>query len=151
MRRAILAGLAAVSLVAAADGMYKWVDEKGVTHYSESPPPDDPTGKKATKLDIKPNGPSGPSKEFDWKAKELDSRTQNVQKVQEQREQEAKDAKEALHRKQLCNEALRQVNIYQQAIPVYTLNDKGERVYVEDADREKKIEDGRERMRKYCD
>jgi hypothetical protein len=149
MRRAVLAGLAAVSLVAAADGMYKWVDEKGVTHYSESPPPDDP--RKATKVDIKPNGPSGPAKEFDWKQKELDSRQQNVQKVQEDREREAKEAQEARQRKVACQQAMRTVTTYQQQVPIFSINDKGERVYVEDADRAQKIEDARERMRKNCD
>ncbi len=36
--------------------MYKWVDENGKVHYSDSPPP----GKKAKKLDLKINSISGP-------------------------------------------------------------------------------------------
>lgn len=36
--------------------MYKWVDENGKVHYTDSPPP----GKKAKKLDLKINSISGP-------------------------------------------------------------------------------------------
>ncbi len=36
--------------------MYKWTDENGKVHYSDSPPP----GKKAKKLDLKINSISGP-------------------------------------------------------------------------------------------
>ena len=151
MRAAILAGLACVSFIAAAEGMYKWVDDKGVTHYSESPPPDDVTAKKATKIDIKPTAPSEPGKVFNWKQKEQDSRTQNVQKVQEDREREAKEAQVTAQRKQLCQEALRQVNFLSQQVPVYSVNDKGERVYVEDDVRATRIADAQEKMRKYCD
>jgi glutaredoxin len=37
--------------------MYKWTDENGKVHYSDSPPP---AGKKVKKLDLKVNSISGP-------------------------------------------------------------------------------------------
>jgi len=152
VRRIVLPALLAASLclAAAAEGIYKWVDEKGVTHYSESPP-DEASGKKATKVDIKASGPADAGKPYDWKAKELDSRTQSVQKNQEERAKAEAEAKATSERKQMCQQAMRQVSFYQQQVPVYTLNDKGERVYVEDDDRAKKIEDAQARMRQYCD
>jgi glutaredoxin len=52
----LLVGLAAFSVPSAAD-MYKWVDENGKTHYTDSPPP----GKKAKKLDLKINTITGPA------------------------------------------------------------------------------------------
>ena len=45
----LVAGLA-LSTAAPAQKMYKWVDEKGVTHFSENPPPD---GTKATTVEPK--------------------------------------------------------------------------------------------------
>jgi glutaredoxin len=36
--------------------MYKWIDENGKVHYTDSPPP----GRKAKKLDLKINSISGP-------------------------------------------------------------------------------------------
>jgi hypothetical protein len=151
MRRAIIAGIALVSAAALAD-MYKWVDEKGITHYSESPPPDEATAKKATKMELKVVPPSSPdAKPYDWKAKEADSRTQNVQKVQEERAKAEAAAKVTAERKQQCEAAVRQVNLYQQQVPIYSMNDKGERSYVEDADRASRLEAAQDRMRKYCD
>ena len=47
--------LIAAAPVVPAD-MYKWTDENGKVHYSDSPPP----GKKAKKLDLKINSISGP-------------------------------------------------------------------------------------------
>ncbi len=150
MRCALFAAIAFASVAAFADGIYKWVDEKGVTHYGEAPPDDD-KGKKATKMDIKTNPAPISSGNVDWKAKELESRTQNVQKVQEERAQAAKDAEEAKQRKAQCQAAMRQLNLYSQQVPVYNINDKGERVYVEDADRQRRMDDARDTMRKYCE
>jgi len=36
----IIIGTACLALSAAADKVYKWVDQQGVTHYSEQPPAD---------------------------------------------------------------------------------------------------------------
>ena len=56
MKTFALALLAArIALPAFAD-MYKWIDENGKVHYTDSPPP----GKKAKKLDLKINSISGP-------------------------------------------------------------------------------------------
>ena len=52
MWKALLPALALVALPAAAQ-MYKWVDEKGVTHYSEKPPADG----RGKALDIKTQDP----------------------------------------------------------------------------------------------
>lgn len=54
-RIAILMLLATLVTAALAD-MYKWVDENGKVHYTDSPPP----GKKAKKLDLKINTFSAP-------------------------------------------------------------------------------------------
>ncbi len=150
MRAVLFALLSSLSFALCAEGIYKWVDDKGVTHYSESPP-DEASGKKATKVDIKAPPPSDAGKVYDWKAKELESRSQGVQKGQEERQKAEAEAKLAAERKQKCRAAMGQVSFYQQQVPVYTLNDRGERVYVEDDDRSKKIEDAQERMRKFCD
>ena len=52
MWKALLPALALIALPAAAQ-MYKWVDERGVTHYSEKPPADG----RGKALDIKTQDP----------------------------------------------------------------------------------------------
>jgi type IV secretory pathway VirB10-like protein len=149
MRLIALLCFGALSLAAAAEGMYKWVDENGKTHYSDSPPPDD---KKATKIDIKPTPPSGPvTQQPDWKQKELDQRTQHIQKEQADKAKSAKDEKEQAERHDRCVEARRRLNILQAGRPVFTVNDKGERIYLEDADRARETEALKDRIDKNCD
>jgi glutaredoxin len=58
-KHAVIATLAILVLVPLAPfaDMYKWVDENGKVHYTDTPPP----GKKARKLDLKVNSISGPA------------------------------------------------------------------------------------------
>ncbi|MEO8005212.1 MAG: glutaredoxin family protein [Betaproteobacteria bacterium] len=53
---ACLVSMLLVAAGLAVADMYKWVDESGKTHYTDSPPP----GKKAQKLDLKINSIAGP-------------------------------------------------------------------------------------------
>jgi hypothetical protein len=130
--------------IAAAAQMYKWIDEKGVTHYSETPPPDG----KAAKVDIRPaTGASSTSAGGDWKQKELDSKQQRIQKDQnEQQEQKQSSA-----RYNNCAEAQRQLAIAQQPRPLYQVNDKGEKISLDDKDRDREIAGWQANVKKYCE
>ena len=77
MRR-IAAALAAVAALAASgQAMYRWVDEKGVTHFSQHPPPDG----KAQKVEVKPSGPAPRAVPPDtWKQRDLDSRARRLER-----------------------------------------------------------------------
>lgn len=56
LQRPIFAALIAVAVTASGSAMaqvvYKWVDEKGVTHYAEEPP----AGRSSRQVDITPSG-----------------------------------------------------------------------------------------------
>jgi hypothetical protein len=146
MIRILLASLLLAAWPAAAQ-MYKWVDEKGVTHYSETPPADG----KGTKVDVKPSGPAASREAPDWKQRELDSRRDRILKEQKDQVQEAREHNAAAARKNRCAEAQRQLKIVQAPRPVYTRNEKGEKVYLEDADRVREIEGWKEHVRNNCD
>lgn len=53
-RKLILLLLAVAVVAAAAAGVYKWVDEQGTTHYSETPP----TGKKSEEMKLPESPPA---------------------------------------------------------------------------------------------
>jgi hypothetical protein len=130
--------------IAAAAQMYKWVDEKGVTHYSETPPPDG----KAAKVDIRPatGGGSTPAG-GDWKQRELESKQQRIQKDQDQQQEQ----KQSSARYNNCTEAQRQLAIAQQPRPLFQVNDKGEKVYLDDKDRDREIAGWQANVKKYCE
>ncbi|HUL94517.1 MAG TPA: DUF4124 domain-containing protein [Usitatibacter sp.] len=139
--------LALVSLLASCaclaawgEGMYKWVDEKGVTHYSESPPPE---GTASKKLEVK----AGEGKEADWHKKLQDYNQQKLLKEQAERQQAAK---EQGNRQAQCKRAQEALDTLNNSRRVYHLDDKGQRVYVDDEQRQKEIEMWQERARSAC-
>lgn len=147
MMRALLLSLALLSFAAAAQ-MYKWVDEKGVTHYSETLPPD----AKGAKVDIKPaTGDGTPASATDWKQKELDARQQRIQREQNEQQQHAQELSQGAMRRSRCLQAQRQLSIMQAPRPIYQVNEKGEKVYLEDAQREREIAGWQANAKKYCD
>jgi hypothetical protein len=145
IRRALLGLALAAWIPAAIADMYKWVDEKGVTHYSESPPPDG----KATKMETRPSGPAeAPSAAPEgWKQRELESRQRRIKEESDR----AKDDSGAAVRKQRCLRAQRELDIVKSARPVYSVNERGEKVYLEDKDRAREIEGWRQHVQTYCD
>lgn len=146
-RRALAAFLFALasclSLAVCGQGMYKWVDEKGVTHYSESPPPE---GTNAKKLDVK----AGEGKEQDWHKKLQDANQQKIMKDQADRERAAKEQQANGTRQQQCRRAQEALDTLNNSRRVYHLDDKGQRVYVDDDQRQKEIEMWQERVRSSC-
>ena len=147
-RRAVILLVAAIAATPAW-AIYKWVDEKGVTHFSQDPPPD---GRKATKVEPKVTPPSStPAAPTDWKKKEQDSRKQRIERDQSDEAAKAKAHNEAAERANKCNRAKRDLEVLNRQAPVYSRNERGERVYVEDKDRESEKAAARRIIEANCD
>ena len=135
-------------LPAGAQTMYKWVDEKGVTHFSESPPPDAKTEKKATKVTPKVVPPSGGGS-YDpnaWKGKEAEARKRSVDKGQ----QEQAEAKDAAQRAETCNRARSRLSFLQNTHVIYRDNPDGSRTFMEDKQRDAEIARAKEVADQAC-
>ena len=146
MMRIVLPMLVLLPLAAAAE-MYKWVDEKGRTVYSEQPPPDG----KATKIDIRPSPAGTGAAPTDWKQKEMDARQTRINKEQHDQNEKAVEQNAASARKNNCLESQRQLNIAQTPRPVFEVNDKGEKVYLDDKERQRQIDGWQVNVKKYCE
>ena len=146
MIRIALSMLVLLPLAAAAQ-MYKWVDEKGRTVYSEQPPPD---GKAATKLDIR-TSPGSPAAPTDWKQKEMDARTTRITKEQKDQNEKAQEQNVTSARRNNCIESQRQLDIAQAQRPVFEVNEKGEKNYLDDTARQRQIDGWAANVKKYCD
>ena len=132
--------------LAGAQQMYKWKDEKGVTHFSENPPPD---GGKAEKIEVKPVGgerPTLPPPET-WKQKELESKQQ---KAKAEGADEIARKREESQRAQKCQAYRRELDSLTNGVRLFHLNDKGERVFMEDTERNQRIEEARKMIRDNC-
>jgi hypothetical protein len=110
--------------------VYKWVDEKGVTHYGERPP----LGRKADAVEQRLANP-GPAPEKavqpDWKEQEIEFRKRRIASEQS----EAKDRQNEMSQRQACNQARDQLAQFKSARRLYRLDEKGERVFQSDDER----------------
>ena len=131
MLAAVLVGLADP---AAGQQIYKWVDDKGVTQYTTTPPP----GGKAQTIHPQPaTGKPGPEPRS-WKDQEIEFRARQVERTEvEQKQQQAENRakQEAALRRERCIDAHRNLQNLQQPRPIYVLNEKGERQYLDDTQR----------------
>ncbi len=110
--------------------VYKWVDEKGVTHYGARPP----QGKKAQEVEQRLANPapaSGTAAQPGWKEQDLEFRRRRIEAEQT----EAKDKQREDSQQQACNRARDQLAQMKSARRLYRLNDKGERVFQSDEER----------------
>jgi len=148
--RLVLVLLAALPAGSIAETMYKWVDEKGVTHYSSDPPPE---ASKARKIDVQPTPPSVPSapqSAASWKdrARELE----NERRDKEQAEAKAGDAqkRQEAQRRDRCRRARVAIDQLNAGVPLYRYDAKGERQYVTDEQRAAEMESAKKAAAESC-
>jgi hypothetical protein len=136
-----------VPVLAAAETMYKWVDEKGVTHYSSEPPPE---SARATKLDVKPVPPSsGKAAEEPGSFKD---RARELELQRKDREGAELDAKRKLsERAERCRKARIAEDQLLNVPRLYRYDDKGERQLVSDEERPAELEQVRRVIKQQCD
>ena len=150
LRRTLAAAIAVTAaLGAGAQTMYKWVDEKGVTHFSETPPPDDKTKAKASKVTpkvIPPSNPGGYNPEA-WRTQESDAKKRQV----ERGKVEQADAKDREKRQAACQRARSRLSSLQNTQIFYRDNADGSRSYMSDAEREAEMGRAREAIKEHCD
>lgn len=144
----LLFALLAVAAAPAVAAVYKWVDRNGVTQYSSTPPPDG----KVTKLHIRP---APPRKVIDAAAQRLE------QHLEESKESDVEDKAAARRQAEeattLQEVAARNCHIAKEDLyrlrlqkPVFYLNEKGERVYIEDKERASRIQKLQEEAAANC-
>ncbi len=132
-------------LAAGAQGLYKWVDEKGVVHYSDTPP----VGKPGQKLNIAPPPPldsQAPQRSRSWQEQLQDSNERRHQEEKQQMEARQK-AREA---EQKCLRARSALDSLQRDRPLYRVDQQGERVFMEDAERRRLAESWQQQADAHC-
>jgi hypothetical protein len=128
--------------------IYKWVDEKGVTHYSAVPPPDQKV-KKVETVPAPAGADGGETAREDWQQKEREFQSRR-QKAQE----EARDARTLDERSKRCALARQQLGVLEQGskrgAEVYGRDEHGRRVYLDEAERAAEIARLRQSVASLC-
>jgi len=114
--------------------VYKWVDEKGMTHYGERPP----QGGKAQELQAgqaPSEPPPGQAAQSTWQEKERDFQQRRI----EARQAEVKAKQQAAALRAACNQERDQIAQLKSAGRVYHLDDNGQRVFESEVERNASI------------
>jgi hypothetical protein len=135
-----------LSAAPALAAMYKWTDANGRVVYSDQPPP----GNIKAEIVTGASPPANPNAVKDFAAKEAEIKkrqleaTETAQKAERARvdaERLQAECVQARGRLRALNES--QANLYK-------LNEKGERVYMDDAMRRSEIAEQERLLRQYC-
>ncbi len=137
--------LALLAGPAAAEGVYKWVDSQGRTHFGSAPPP----GQNAKRLEVRASTPEPATSAQtgrDWREQlELSN-----QRRQQAREQEQKNAQEQSKSAQRCAWARQSVDSLSRGGARYRINAQGEREYLDDSQRQAALDSANQRVAQYC-
>ena len=138
-------GISLVLLPAAGHaGMYKWVDEEGNTHYTQSPPPDGQDFE--TKQPPPPVNTEEAIDSFEQKQKEGKEAREAQQKSEQEQAQTEQD--KAAHEKKCDNIRLRLQSLQRPRIT--TVDESGNRVRMSEEERIKGIKDAEKTLSEHC-
>lgn len=148
---ALLAIFLILSAPAHAQQIKKWVDSEGKVHYGDQPPP----GVKEQNVTIKASPGSPPPASQDKKSagapkSAADKALESKKDQAEQQAAEARKLEEQKVNQENCSRARTRLTAYQTGGRIYTYDDKGERVYADDAMREKEIASAQADISKWC-
>ena len=153
--RDLFFALLVVATAASGAGIYKWVDEKGVTHFSELPPPGQQAQKapKAPATQGQPAAPAagdgGQPAGKSWQEKETEFRQRQIDRDALARKQEEQE-KAAKRQQRDCLLARKSLEDLQNANAVSRYDDKGERVYLGDKERTALIQQRKQAIDANC-
>jgi hypothetical protein len=137
-----------VSAGAAANEIYKWTDEDGNVHYE-----DRPSGAETEeRVDIYyRRTDSGAVKQRVQARLDAQASREEARSVAAAAEKEAADnAAAAAERQKACERSRARLESYLQARRLYSTDDNGERVYLDDAQRQEARQKAEEQIAEFC-
>lgn len=131
---------------AGAQAIYQWKDEKGVTHFSEHPPPDDRAKASKVAPKVTPPGNPGAYNPEAWRARDAEAKQRQV----ERGKGEQVEARDRARREAACNRARGRLSMLQNTQIIYKDNSDGTRTFMDDKQRDAEMGRAREAIREYC-
>lgn len=125
--------------------IYKWVDSKGEVHYSDQPVPK----ADAKKLDVSPPPPTEGQAGASLADKEMAFRKRQVEREEAQKKQQEQQA-EARQKQDNCQSARGNLRTLEAGGRIFSYNEKGDRVYLDDQARQKAIGKAQKEVETWC-
>lgn len=132
--------------------IYKWVDERGVTHYSESAPS---PGTRSSTVRVPERSPSDDAAFREQAQQRFDEanrrRADRKRELDLQREREEAAQRSVADRVARCSFARRQLATLKLGRAVYRRDEKGERRYLDDSDFDAEVVRYQKEVSDFCD
>jgi len=152
--RALLLIASCALLLASPAGaqVYSWRDASGKIHYSDTPPPGGSQARRVTGAPLHDGSGSDAArkaqleKELDQRKEKLDAQEGGA-KSEKDKEKESAEAEE---RRRQCQKAQGQLEALESGVIRFTVDDKGDRVALDGAAREKALSDARKTVESWC-
>lgn len=136
MRHLFVACTALFFAISANAQVFQWKDAQGKTIYSDKPPPGSVTQKRV----ITPNAPVAPAVSPKTTLAEKDMAFRKRQKeAQEKSAKEEQDQKALAEKKQRCENIRRNARTLESGIRISQVNEKGERYFMGDEERQAEL------------
>lgn len=146
MKRFALIVAALLAAAAVHAQVFEWKDESGKTHYSDMPPPGNV--RELRKIESAPPATGSPTQKT-AADREMEFR-KNLKESQEKTEKTSKQQAAASERNENCDNARRQQQLLESGERIALRDDKGERYYMDDAQREQEIVKARQAVQSFC-
>ena len=145
MSRLLLLAVVLLASNASAQTMYKCVDSRGVTRYTDQPQP----GCKGVEVNIQGQPPMSDTTQPRRGGAGQEERDYQRRKADEQRIREAERNTAAMRERQ-CAQMQAEIDRMESGRRIIVFDDKGGHSFVEDAEREKRAAQLREEMAQKC-
>lgn len=139
----VMIGMAGFMSVALAGEVYRWVDSHGKVQYGDEAVP----GAEPVTIHAAPPADASNTERLSQQKKQSDSTALEKEQLTKDKTQQMANSKEMETK---CKEITEQLKILDLKRPVYATDDKGERVYLSDAERTAKLEEYRGLAQKLC-
>lgn len=143
---ALFGALLAAPVMAAQ--FYKWTDEQGVTHYSESPPPE--TAKGATEVKVQTRTPSGSEAAVENLQKQREAATKSLTDAEKKKTPASPVKTDKSEYAERCKKLQANLATLENSGRVSEPDDKGEKRYLTDEEKNKRMDDTRRQIKAYC-
>lgn len=134
--------------IASQGAMYKWVDENGVTQFSQFPP----TRQEAEQVrDTAPPPSEDPEAVRERLERQLEGLNERQQAREEARQQQVQDREAKALRRRNCETARHNLGVVERSNRIRVETAPGEYTYLNDDERLQRLENARQRVREFCD
>lgn len=130
-------------------GMHKWVAADGTVHYSDTIPPD--IDKTHT---VQSTSGKGQSSTSGFSAKSVAEREADLKKANKEKEaaenKKSQENAQAELKRQNCDALRDNLRTLQESTRIVAYDEKGEKIYLDDAAREQRLNDARKELSASC-